>query len=107
MAAIFNTLPMDITFVDRDGRVRFSSRTPNRAFPCTVSVLGRNVSNCHPLASVHIVESIVNDFKSGKKDHEDFWIQMGGRLIRIRCFALGTPRANTWAWWKPPRTSRR
>ena len=46
------------------------------------------MSNCHPPASVHIVEKIVSDFKSGRKDHEDFWIQMGGRLIHIRYFAL-------------------
>ena len=88
LAALFNTLPLDITFVDKDDRVRFFSQTKDRAFPRTVSVLGREVSNCHPPASVHIVEKIVNDFKSGRKDHEDFWIQMGGRLIHIRYFAL-------------------
>ncbi len=91
LTAIFNTLPLDITFVDADDRVRFFSQTADRAFPRTVSVLGRNVSNCHPPASVHIVESIVNDFKSGKKDHEDFWIGMGERLIHIRYFALRSP----------------
>ena len=94
LTAIFNTLPMDITFVDKDDRVRFFSQTADRAFPRTVSVLGRNVSNCHPPASVHIVESIVNDFKSGKKDHEDFWIQMGERLIHIRYFALRSPKGD-------------
>ncbi|MDD3109248.1 MAG: DUF438 domain-containing protein [Eubacteriales bacterium] len=88
LAAIFGTLPMDITFVDRDDKVRFFSQTKDRAFPRTLSVLGRDVSNCHPPASVHIVEKIVSDFKSGRKDHEDFWIQMGGRLIHIRYFAL-------------------
>ena len=91
LTAIFNTLPLDITFVDKEDRVRFFSQTPDRAFPRTVSVLGRNVSNCHPPASVHVVESIVNDFKSGRKDHEDFWIGMGGRLIHIRYFALRSP----------------
>ena len=94
LTAIFNTLPLDITFVDKDDRVRFFSQTPDRAFPRTVSVLGRNVSNCHPPASVHVVESIVNDFKSGKKDHEDFWIGMGGRLIHIRYFALRSPQGD-------------
>ncbi|MDD4080844.1 MAG: DUF438 domain-containing protein [Eubacteriales bacterium] len=88
LAALFNTLPLDITFVDKDDKVRFFSQTKDRAFPRTLSVLGRDVSNCHPPASVHIVEKIVNDFKSGRKDHEDFWIGMGGRLIHIRYFAL-------------------
>ncbi len=88
LAALLNTLPLDITFVDREGRVRFFSQGADRAFPRTVSVLGREVSNCHPPASVHIVEQIVADLKSGKKDHEDFWIEMKGRLIHIRYFAV-------------------
>lgn len=88
LAALFNTLPLDVTFVDKDDKVRFFSHGPDRAFPRTVSVLGRNVSNCHPPASVHVVEQIVADLKSGKKDSEDFWIQMGGKLILIRYFAV-------------------
>jgi DUF438 domain-containing protein len=46
------------------------------------------VVNCHPPASVHIVEGIVNDFKSGKKTHEDFWIRMGEKYVYIRYFAV-------------------
>ncbi len=88
LAAVLNTLPLDMTFVDKDDRVRFFSQGKERAFPRTVSVLGRNVSNCHPPASVHIVEKIVGDFRSGKKDHEDFWIQLEERLIHIRYFAV-------------------
>lgn len=88
LAAIFNTLPLDVTFVDKDNKVRFFSQTPDRAFPRTRSVLGRDVANCHPPASVHIVEQIVADLKSGKKDCEDFWINLHGRLILIRYFAL-------------------
>jgi hypothetical protein len=46
------------------------------------------VSLCHPPKSVHIVEAIINDFKSGKKDNEDFWIQMGDMFVYIRYFAV-------------------
>jgi len=74
--------------VDKDNKVRFFSQTPDRPFPRTKSVLGRDVSNCHPPASVHIVEQIVADLKSGKKEYEDFWIQMKGMFILIRYFAL-------------------
>ncbi|ROR27214.1 hypothetical protein EDD66_107128 [Mobilisporobacter senegalensis] len=85
---MLDTLPLDITFVDKDDTVKYFSQGADRIFPRTKSVIGRNVSNCHPPASVHIVEKIVEDFKSGKKDHEDFWINMAGRLVYIRYFAV-------------------
>lgn len=85
---LFTTLPFDITFVDKDDRVKFFSQTPERIFPRTKAVLGRDVGNCHPPASVHVVEDIVNDFKSGRKDHEDFWIPKGDLFIYIRYFAV-------------------
>ena len=88
LTAMLNTLPMDITFVDKNDEVRYFSEGKERAFPRTRSIIGRNVSNCHPPASVHIVEKIVYDFKQGKKDHEDFWIKMGEKYILIRYFAV-------------------
>ncbi len=85
---LLNTLPFDITFVDKDDVVKYFSQSSERVFPRTKAVIGRNVSNCHPPASVHIVEQIVADFKSGKKDHEDFWIKMGDKYILIRYYAV-------------------
>ncbi len=86
--AVFNTLPVDITFVDKDGAVKFFTQGKERIFPRTKAVIGRQVSNCHPPASVHIVEQIVEDLKSGKKDHEDFWIRMKDKYVQIRYFAV-------------------
>lgn len=88
LTAVLNTLPFDITYVGRDDTVRFFSQGKDRVFPRTKAIIGRNVSNCHPPASVHIVENIVEDFKSGKKDQEDFWIKMGGKYILIRYYAV-------------------
>lgn len=85
---LLNTLPFDITFVDKDDIVKYFSQSQDRIFARTKAILGRNVSNCHPPASVHIVEQIVEDFKTGKKDHEDFWISAGEKYIYIRYFAL-------------------
>lgn len=85
---MLNTLPFDITFVGNDDTVKYFSQSSERIFPRTKTIIGRNVSNCHPPASVHIVEGIVDDLKSGKKDHEDFWIKMGDRFIYIRYFAV-------------------
>ncbi len=85
---LLNTLPVDITFVGKDDTVRYFSQAAERVFPRTKAIIGREVANCHPPASVHIVEGIVADLKSGKKDHEDFWIKMGGKYIYIRYFAV-------------------
>ena len=88
LTAMLNTLPFDVTFVGEDDLVKYFSEGKERTFPRTRAIIGRNVSNCHPPASVHIVEKIVEDFKSGKKDHEDFWINMGSKFILIRYFAV-------------------
>lgn len=86
--ALLNTLPVDITFVDKDGLVKFFSQGKERIFPRTKAVIGREVQNCHPPASVHVVEQIVEDLKSGKKDVEDFWIRKGDIFVMIRYFAV-------------------
>lgn len=88
LSCMLNALPFDITFVDKDDVVKYFSEGKERAFPRTKAIIGRNVSNCHPPASVHIVEKIVEDFKNGVKDQEDFWIKMAGKYILIRYYAV-------------------
>ena len=88
LSRMLDMLPLDITFVGADDTVRYFSQGSERVFPRTKAVIGRNVKNCHPPASVHIVEGIISDFKSGKKDHEDFWIRLGDKFVYIRYFAV-------------------
>lgn len=88
LTQLLNTLPFDITFIDKDDIVKYFSQSSERIFPRTKAVIGRSVANCHPPASVHIVEKMLEDFKSGKKDHEDFWISMGSMYVYIRYFAV-------------------
>ncbi len=85
---MLNTLPVDITFVDANDKVKYFSEGTERIFPRPRTVIGREISNCHPPASVHIVENLVADLKSGKKDSEDFWIKMGTKFVYIRYFAV-------------------
>jgi DUF438 domain-containing protein len=85
---IFNHLPVDITFVDKNGVVKYFSSTKERIFPRARTIIGRKVENCHPPASVHIVEAIVEAFKNGKKEHEDFWLKMEDKYVYIRYFAV-------------------
>ncbi|MGC8865236.1 MAG: DUF438 domain-containing protein [Bacteroidales bacterium] len=88
LMAILNTLPVDITFVDKDDRVRYFSQGPHRIFQRNRAILNRDVRYCHPPASVHIVDKILEDFRSGKASHAPFWINMRGRMIYIEYYAL-------------------
>ncbi len=81
-------LPVDITFVDENDEVRYFSGVKYRIFPRSKAIIGRKVQNCHPKESVHVVNQIVDAFRNGEKDHADFWINMRGRFIHIRYFAL-------------------
>ena len=74
--------------MDKNDIVKYFSQGKDRIFHRTKAVIGRNVANCHPPASVNIVRKIVEDFKSGAKEHEDFWIKMGERYVFIRYFAV-------------------
>ena len=88
LSALLDLLPIDITFVDENDIVRYFSRAEDRVFPRPKTVIGRHINNCHPPASVHVVEKLVADFKSGVKNSEDFWIKMGDLFILIRYFAV-------------------
>lgn len=88
LESILNTLPVDITFVNKDDAVAYFSQTKERIFTRTKAVIGRKVQQCHPQKSVHVVNQILEDFRNKKRDSADFWINMGGRLIYIRYFAV-------------------
>ena len=85
---VFNHLPVDITYVDENNQVRFFSTPEKRIFRRTNSIIGRNIKNCHPHESVHVVEQIVEAFRKGEKDKASFWIQMKGEFILIQYFAI-------------------
>ena len=87
-------LPVDITFVDENDTVRYFSETPTRIFKRTPAIIGRKVQNCHPPASVHKVVEIVEDFRSGKRDSAEFWIQMNNMFIHIQYFAMRDAAGN-------------
>lgn len=88
LLSILNTLPIDMTFVDKDDKVKFFSQTPDRVFQRNRAILNRDVRHCHPPGSAHIVDKILEDFKSGKQNRAPFWINMRGRMIHIEYFAL-------------------
>ena len=85
---LLKNLPVDISFVDENDTLLYYSNAKERIFPRSPGVIGRKVQNCHPPKSVHIVEQILDAFKEGKKDSAEFWIQMNGKFIHIRYFAI-------------------
>lgn len=86
--AILNTVPFDMTFVDKDDKVKYFTQGKERIFARSRSIINRDVRLCHPPGSVHIIEKILDDFKSGRASHAPFWIQMHGKFIHIEYFAL-------------------
>lgn len=90
LEALFKFLPIDITFVDNDDKVKFFSHSPNRVFERNRSIIGRDVRMCHPPSSVHVVEQILSDFKSGKENKAVFWISsfQNDRFILIEYYAV-------------------
>jgi DUF438 domain-containing protein len=85
---LLTNLPVDVTFVDENDEVRFFSETRERIFPRSPAIIGRKVQFCHPPASVHRVQQILDDFGAGTRDTAEFWIQSEGLFIHIRYFAL-------------------
>jgi hypothetical protein len=86
--AILDTIPVDISFVDANDTVKYFNKAEKRTFVRTKAVIGRKVQMCHPQKSVHVVNKIVDAFKSDKKDSAEFWITMNNRMIHIRYFAI-------------------
>ncbi len=88
LRALLGTLPFELTFVDADDRVRYFSESPDQIFKRTKIILGRKVQNCHPPASVHMVQKILDDFRGGQRNVAEFWINLQGKFVNIRYFAV-------------------
>jgi DUF438 domain-containing protein len=85
---MLKNLPIDMTYVDENDRVRYYSQGRERVFPRSPAIIGRTVQNCHPPNSVHVVEKILESFKQKEKDTAEFWLTLNDRFIHIRYFAL-------------------
>jgi hypothetical protein len=81
-------LPVDVTFVDEHDEVRYFTDSAHRIFPRSPGIIGRKVQLCHPAKSVHVVEEILRAFREGRREVAEFWLELGGRFVHIRYFAL-------------------
>jgi DUF438 domain-containing protein len=91
LSALLDTLPVDVTFVDKDDTVRYFNQAADRIFPRAKAVIGRTVQNCHPSKSLDRVQAILDGFRSGTLDKADFWIPMGEKLVLIRYLPVRDP----------------
>lgn len=88
LLGLLNSLPVDITFIDKDDKFRYFNMAKDRIFVRSKAALGRDVRHCHPPRSVAMVEGILEDLKSGAKNSESFWIEMKGMMIYIQYIAI-------------------
>lgn len=88
LEAVMNVLPLDMTFIDHEDTVKYVSQGPKRIFARPKSVIGRKVQNCHPPRSLHVINEMLDDFRSGRRDSEDFWIKMGPKMVHISYYAV-------------------
>jgi hypothetical protein len=88
LEAILETIPMEISFVDENDLVKFWNKHETRIFKRPLSAMGKTVQNCHPKQSVDKVNQLLSDFKSGKRDSAEFWINLEERKMYIRYFAV-------------------
>ena len=85
---VYKHMPVDFSYVDENEIVRFYTDTDHRVFPRSKNVIGRDVKNCHPRTSVHLVEEIIDKFRRGEQDEVDFWINKPGLFIYIYYVAV-------------------
>jgi len=88
LAAVFSTLPLDLTFVDADDRVAFFTEGPDRIFARSKAIIGRKVQHCHPPRSVETVDQILDDFRAGRQNVAEFWINFHDKFVHVRYFAV-------------------
>jgi PAS domain S-box-containing protein len=86
--AIFDTLPVEVTFIDKDDKLRYFSQSKEMIFVRTKAAIGLKVQQCHPQKSLHVVNKILDDFRSGSRDVAAFWINFKGKLVYIRYFPV-------------------
>ena len=86
--AMLCNLPVDVSFVDADDKVAYYSDSIHRLFPRSPGVIGRDVKNCHPPKSLHMVTEILEAFKRGERKKAEFWLELGGKFIHIQYLAL-------------------
>lgn len=87
LTAMLNTIPLEISFVDADNINRFFNEGP-KLFKRPAAAIDRSVFSCHPPKVEPIVRSIIDDFRSGRKDNVPVWMEKNGRTVLVNYMAV-------------------
>jgi PAS domain S-box-containing protein len=88
LEGILEAIPVEISFIDENDLVKLWNKHETRTFKRPISVIGKSVQKCHPKHSLDKVNQLLSDFKAGKRDSAEFWIDLNGRKLYIRYFAV-------------------
>lgn len=88
LETVMNTLPFELTIIDNRDKVIYFNREGRRIFPRPQSVIGKSVQDCHPQKTLHLVNQVIEDLRTGRRDSASFWIDLHRRKIHIRYFAI-------------------
>ena len=94
LTRFLNLLPLDCTIVDEHDKVIYFNNPKERFFPRSAAVLGRDVVNCHPGHSVHMVMAILEAFRKNERNEATFWINFKGKKLYIQYLAMRDDQGN-------------
>ena len=86
---MLDTLPVEVTFIDaEDTLAYFNKENEKKYFARPRAAIGRKVQKCHPQKSLATVNKLLEDLRSGRKSVAESWIDVKGRKVYIRYFAV-------------------
>ena len=93
LAALLNTIPMEITFVDADNINRFFNEGP-KVFKRPGMAIDREVFSCHPPKIEPMVRQIIDDFRNNRRDEVPVWMEKDGRTMLVKYMAVRNKAGN-------------
>ena len=93
LIAMLNTIPVEITFVDKDNINRFFNEGP-KVFKRPQMAIDREVFSCHPPKVEPMVRMIIGNFRDGKEDEVPIWMEKGGKPFLVRYMAVRDKEQN-------------
>ena len=92
LEAVLETIPVEFSVIDKNDKVLAWNKHDTRIFKRPISVIGKDVRNCHPKKSLDKVEKLLQEMKEGSRDKARFWIDLGindkKQKVMIEYYAL-------------------